>query len=69
MWLCYGDYIYQNLQQHFKLQTKSIQCVDCGEWIEVSVKDNRTCRCAVCALEHKRELTKKRVQKHRQSTM
>lgn len=69
LWLCYGDYIYQNLQQHFKLQTKSIQCVDCGEWIEVSVKDNRTCRCAVCALEHKRELTKKRVQKHRQSTM
>ena len=54
LWLCYGDYIYNNLQQHFKLQTKSIQCVDCGEWINVSVKDNRTCRCPQCYTEYRK---------------
>ena len=54
LWLCYGDYIYKNLQQHFKPQTKSIQCVDCGEWIDVSTKDNRTCRCPKCYTEYRK---------------
>lgn len=65
LWLCYGDYILENLEKHFKLQTKVIQCIDCGEWFEVSNKDNKTCRCHNCTNEHKRELTRLRVQKHR----
>ena len=65
LWLCYGDYIYENLRNNIKLQFKDIQCVDCGEWFRISVKDNRTCRCKECTIEHKRVLTKLRVRKHR----
>ena len=45
LWLCYGDYILANLEKRLKLQTKVIQCVDCGKWFEVDIKDNETCRC------------------------
>lgn len=65
LWLCYGDYIYENLQNHLKYQFKDIQCIDCGEWFKVGLKDNRTCRCKECTIEHKRVLTRLRVQKHR----
>lgn len=67
LWLCYGDYIYENLSNKMKLHTKTIQCVDCGEWIYVTVKDNKRCRCDECNAEYKREQTRLRVQKHRQS--
>ena len=65
LWLCYGDYIYENLSRHLKYQTKSIQCVDCGEWFNVGIKDNKTCRCSECNVEYKREQTRLRVQKYR----
>jgi hypothetical protein len=65
LWACYGDYIYNNLSKNIKPKTKVIQCVDCGEWFEVNTKDNQTCRCTECNTEHKRELTRLRVQKHR----
>ena len=65
LWLCYGDYIYENLSNKLKLQTKTIQCVDCGEWISIPVKDNKTCRCDECNAEYKREQTRLRVQRHR----
>ena len=65
LWLCYGDYIYENLSNHMKLQTKDIQCIDCGKWFSVSIKDNKTCRCNECNVEHKRELNRLRVQKYR----
>lgn len=54
LWLCYGNYIYKNLQKHFKHQTKSIQCVDCGEWFEIDVKDTKTCRCRKCYLKYRK---------------
>ncbi|MBR5604288.1 MAG: hypothetical protein IKW51_08815 [Bacteroidales bacterium] len=65
LWLCYGDYIYENLSRHLKYQMKSIQCVDCGEWFNVGIKDNKTCRCSECNAEYKREQTRLRVQRHR----
>lgn len=67
LWLCYGDYIYENLNRHLKLQTKSIQCVDCGEWFNIGIKDNKTCRCTECNAEYKREQTRLRVQRHRKN--
>lgn len=67
LWLCYGDYIYENLSNKIKFQTKTIQCVDCGEWIYIPVKDNKRCRCDECNAEYKREQTRLRVQRHRQS--
>lgn len=48
LWLCYGDIIFANLEKNVKRQTKEIQCVDCGEWIEVSKSCKRTCRCQEC---------------------
>lgn len=67
LWLCYGDNIYSNIEKHIKAKTKTIQCLDCGLWFEVGVKDNKTCRCEKCAVEHKRELTRLRVQKYREN--
>lgn len=64
LWLCYGDIIVENLEKYFKPQTKAVQCIDCGEWFEVCIKDNRTCRCNTCHREHKREL--ERLKKKRQ---
>ena len=65
LWLCYGDYIYKNLSNKIKLQTKTMQCVDCGEWIYIPIKDNKRCRCDECNAEYKREQTRLRVQRHR----
>ncbi len=48
LWFCYGKYIVENLKQHLKPATKTIQCVDCGEWFEVNVFDSATCRCTEC---------------------
>lgn len=65
LWMCYGDYIVENLERIFKPQTKAVQCVDCGEWFEVNVFDSATCRCSNCVVEHKRELARLRKQKQR----
>lgn len=58
LWNCYGDVIYQNLSKHIKPKTKSIQCIDCGEWFNVLISDNRTCRCEDCKREHIQVLRK-----------
>lgn len=55
LWLCYGDYLYENLATHLRLQTKDVQCVDCGEWFSVNVKDNETCRCSECYTEYRKK--------------
>lgn len=58
LWICYGDIIYQNLSRQIKLRTKEIQCVDCGEWIKVDVKDNESCRCDECKKIHTKLIRK-----------
>ena len=65
LWLCYGDYLLENLQKRLKLQNKDVQCIDCGEWFEVNIKDNKRCRCDACNAEYKRIQTRLRVQKYR----
>jgi hypothetical protein len=58
LWFCYGGYIAENLRKHIKQSTKIIQCIDCGEWIEVTndKKHLKTCRCDSCNIEYKRAL-------------
>ena len=52
LWFCYGGYIVENLKRNgCKADTKSVQCVDCGEWFEVATKNNRACRCEICQVE------------------
>lgn len=65
LWLCYGDIIFENIKRNFGIKTKDVQCVDCGEWFEVSINDGHTCRCAECLAEHKRELAKIRKENQR----
>ena len=55
LWFCYGKYIFENIKNHLKATTKVIQCVDCGEWFEVGIKDSRTCRCESCYYEYRRK--------------
>lgn len=69
LWLCYGDILYDNLLNNIHKKTKDIQCIDCGEWFEVDVKDNETCRCSECRDEHVRKLARLRKQKQRKREM
>ena len=58
-WFCYGQYVVNNLKNNIPIKnTKFIQCVDCGEWIEISSKDTKTCRCRSC--QHEENKRKKR---------
>lgn len=57
LWFCYGQYIVNNLEKNVDVKkTKVIQCIDCGEWFEVDIKDNESCRCDVCNITHKRKI-------------
>lgn len=56
LWFCYGQYIVNNLEKHFGKRTKFIQCIDCGEWVEVDSKDNKTCRCKTCQHEENKRI-------------
>ena len=57
LWFCYGQYIVNNLEKNIKInKTKVIQCIDCGEWIEIDSKDNKTCRCNECQHEENKRI-------------
>ena len=65
LWFCYGKYIVDNLIRNVKKPTKDIQCIDCGEWIDISTKANRTCRCIECQKIEQKRLIAERVKKYR----
>lgn len=48
-WFCYGQYVVNNLEKNIVVKkTKFIQCIDCGEWIEIDI-DSKKVRCKNCA--------------------
>ena len=66
LWFCYGKYIVENLKKNYQYKkTKTIQCVDCGEWFEVDVNNVKTCRCEKCSILHNRELRRLQTQRYR----
>lgn len=65
LWFCYGKYIVENLKRNVKKPTKVIQCVDCGEWLEIDNTNHRTCRCIECQKIEQKRLIAERVRKHR----
>ena len=68
LWFCYGQYVVNNLEKNISVKkTKVIQCVDCGEWFEVDIKDGMSCRCDSCLKEYKRNRDRIRKQKYRMS--
>ena len=64
LWTCYGEYILENLEKRLKYKTKVIQCIDCGEWIEVE-KSERRIRCDDCAKEERRRIEREKKRKQR----
>lgn len=49
LWFCYGNIIVDNMEFNLKpKKTKSIQCIDCGEWVEVDSQNTTACRCDEC---------------------
>ena len=65
LWFCYGDRIVANLRKNLETpNTKFIPCTDCGEWMEILAKDNRTRRCPACQKLYVRMYDRKRKQKH-----
>ena len=68
LWFCYGQYVVNNLEKNVSVKkTKVIQCIDCGEWFEVDIKDSMSCRCDSCLKEYKRNRDRIRKQKYRMS--
>jgi Zn finger protein HypA/HybF involved in hydrogenase expression len=55
----------ENLKKHIKSTTKTIQCIDCGEWFEVNVKDNETCRCNECYSEYRKNYYREKKREQR----
>lgn len=61
-WFCYGQYIVNNLENNIGVRkTKFIQCVDCGEWVEVDKLNTKTTRCKDC--QHEEDKRIKRIYK------
>ena len=64
LWFCYGQYIVNNLENNLNVRkTKYIQCIDCGEWVEVP-SGSKSVRCSDCQREEnkrkKREYWRKK---------
>lgn len=65
LWFCYGQSIVNHLKQNLTIKkTKLIQCVDCGEWIEVPL-NSRSNRCGRCRKEAKKSYQRQLMQKRR----
>lgn len=41
-----------------------IQCIDCGEWIEVDFM-SKSCRCELCQHEYRKQLDRERKRKNK----
>lgn len=68
LWFCYGQYIVNNLENNIGVKkTKYIQCVDCGEWLEVDMRDTKTYRCKKCQHEEKKRIDREYRRKRRMS--
>lgn len=66
LWFCFGRQIVYNLKRNIELiDTRVIQCMDCGEWIEIDVRNRRTCRCQECQNKMKLQLQNDRQRRHR----
>lgn len=56
LWFCYGDIVFDNLEKNVKsAKPKEVQCIDCGEWFEVNIKDTESCRCSECYSEYRKQ--------------
>lgn len=65
LWFCYGQNIVNNLEKNIQIKkTKFIQCIDCGEWIEVPI-ESKSERCESCYKEYRNMYQRKLMRKKR----
>ena len=65
LWFCYGQQIVNNLEHNLDIKpTKYIQCIDCGEWVEVDIK-SKSIRCNHCQKNYKRKYQAELMRKKR----
>ena len=63
LWFCYGQNIVNNLEKNIQIKkTKFIQCIDCGEWIEVD-NMSKSERCENCQMAYRRSWDRARKSK------
>lgn len=68
LWFAYGQHILNHMEANIPMKKmKCIQCIDCGEWFEVSANNSMTCRCKPCLTIYKRNRDRTRKQKYRMS--
>lgn len=66
LWFCYGKYIVENLKRNCTAKkTKVIQCIDCGEWIEIDAFNSKTCRCNICQHEENKRIKREYWKAHK----
>lgn len=66
LWFCYGQNIVNNLEKNIRIKkTKFIQCIDCGEYIEIDIKDTNTERCENCYIKHRKQKIADNVKRYR----
>lgn len=66
LWFCYGHYILASLEANLDIRkTKFVQCSDCGEWMELSIRDHQTLRCPDCYETYRREYYKRKKREQR----
>lgn len=64
IWRETGQYIVNNLENNLNVRkTKYIQCIDCGEWVEVDIYSNAT-RCKSCQHEYRKMYYRERKRKN-----
>lgn len=54
LWMCYGDIIYENLENKIRSNVNVIECKDCGKWFEVSKFNSKSDKCPECYMEYRR---------------
>ena len=67
LWFCYGKYVVENLKRNYPIhKTKVVKCVDCGEWLEVDIKDNESNRCNNCYSVYRKKYKAEKEKERRQ---
>ncbi|WP_342759426.1 hypothetical protein [Kineothrix sedimenti] len=56
LWFCYGQCVVNSLEKNIQIKkTKFIQCINCGEWVEVD-NMSKSQRCESCQQEENKRV-------------
>lgn len=73
LWFTVGEQIYKNLSENIERlkdsKRKMVQCDGCGEWFEIPMHDESTCRCGKCDAKNGGKNKKAKKEKSEQTVM